>query len=204
MRLRSGKIINEIVMEYSNNQLEFKPIKNIGPSYFGTILGMNPYQTVEQLRKLIETGMRVKSNYACENGIKLESYAIQEYEKLTNTKVVKPYWIRPSNRILGVCDGIISQTRGLEIKCPVYNEGCDFSKYTTIPNYYLVQLVGYMAFYKRESWDYYVCLFDSTKEPYEKKFEYKETIYFKDYKDIWNNVWYPRILSFIETTRWYE
>ncbi len=176
-----------------------KQWKNIGPCDVAAVLGMNPFKSAEDLRNHIEQGIREKSNFACENGIRLEPKALLEYSATTGNTVHKGRWVQVAPHFLAICDGLVDSVGGVEIKCPLPSS----KHHTDIPDYYLPQIVAYMAIYKRQWWDYYACHFveDENGVPV-KKHEFLKRIYWVDYQNTWENEWMPKINKFISETDW--
>lgn len=171
--------------------------KFIGPSQMGTIIGVDEFNNVTQLKDEIENGYVPNSNYATQYGINFESIAIYYYQKLTNTITKKPKFVvdQLNKHVGGICDAIIDDDTGLEIKCHVKEE----NMLDKLPTKYLIQITGYMYLYNRKNWVLMSCCFNDDKTL--KKYKlFKVT--WDDVKDRWNNDWYPSIIQFVNSTKW--
>ena len=108
-------------------------------SAFGAAIGLNPYQSRQQLWR-IKTGREVfEGNPNTDYGERSEKYAIAKYEAITGELVEKArFCTNPNYPTFGATpDGFVGG-RLLEAKCPVSG------LYKQIPVYYLAQMVGQM------------------------------------------------------------
>lgn len=170
--------------------------KLLGPSQMSTVLGLNPYQSLDELKNELENGYKPYENLAIKLGNERESIAIYFYQKLYNVTITKPKFVVDANnlRIGGICDGLIDDNIGLEVKChmgkdPLY----------TLPDGFLVQMAAYMYLYKRSEWILMSCVFnkDHTVSKY-KLFK----VQWVDIKDKWENDWYPKLTNFVNNIHW--
>ena len=170
------------------NQIKFR--KFIGPAQFGGVLGHNKYLSAHQIRSEIENGYKIQDNQATQYGKDLEPVALYYYQKLYNVTIQKPRFVVDicNRKIGGICDGLIDQDTGIEIKC---HTGQTPLRY--LPYNYLIQMAGYLFLYGRQRWILFSCTFkpDHTLDKYQ-IFEVK----WDDVKDRWTRDWYPKLLDF--------
>lgn len=181
--------------------------KNIGPSCYSTVLGLNKFKTCEELQHEIEVGYNAndqKPNSAMNMGISKEAEVIKLYENVKNVKVKSANWVRLSttnnnnnntDRILGKADGLVNLDGGVEIKCHYGKQ----KPLCSVPLYHLVQILGYLHLYKREWWDLVSCCFNEKGELGEYRIH---RIYWKDYSRPWLEFWFPQIEIFIKSIKW--
>jgi len=178
--------------------MQYKPPrKNIGPSQFATILEYSSFQTPGELKHELEEGSIREVCAAQTFGIEKEGAARKYYEKIRACKVIKSPWVR-QGRILGKGDGMVGEDGGLEIKC---HWGRSYPL-NEVPLYYMTQIVGYLWLYKREWWDLMSCCYD--KETGKISSHRIHRVYWKDWENVWNQTWLPRIESFINAVEWKE
>jgi predicted phage-related endonuclease len=171
--------------------------KYLGPSQFAVVLGLDDYQTAESLKDEIENGYVPSSTYATQYGNDNESIAIYYYQKLYNVATQKPLFVVDMNNkhIGGICDALIDEETGLEIKCHIKDENL----LTKIPMKYLLQLAGYMYLYKRKKWILMSATFngDKTLNKY-----VVHTVTWDQVKDQWEQLWYPKIIQYVDAVKW--
>lgn len=171
--------------------------KFVGPSQFATVLGLNPYQTREHFKSEIENGYIPISNKAKQYGIDHEQIALDYYQYTFGCQLIKPTFVVDSAnpRIGGICDALIDGTTGLEIKCHTSVDNL----LTTIPDTYLMQVIGYMYLYKCTSWVLFSCAFDQNNMVCK---YIDHHLNWKTYEDDWYHKWFPQILEFVENVKW--
>jgi len=171
--------------------------KFLGPSQFATVLGLDEYQTRESLKDEIENGYVPKDTYAIQYGNANESVALYYYQKMHKVTIDKArFVVDPIHpRIGGICDGLIGNDGGIEIKCHVKDENL----LTQIPLKYLIQMTGYMYLYRRQKWILVSNIFNEDKTL--KKCNQFEVTW-DEVKDRWENEWFPQIIQFVEEARW--
>lgn len=186
------------------NTIFKKPQKYLGPSQFATALGLNPFQSVEQLRNRIENGISEKINSNMKFGNDYEKIAIKHYQDEFGVEVFPPNWktYSQNNRLGGIGDGFIYQdpkkdviSHGLEIKCHP-NRTVPLK---VIPKYYLIQVVGYMAIYGIDRWEFMSVCFNQTSDIYD---YHIIEVKWEDVRDRWNNEWYPKLATFVDSVKW--
>lgn len=172
--------------------------KLLGPSQMATVLDLNEYQTSDELKWEIEEGYEVIENEAIKLGIKREPIAIYFYQKLYNVTIVKPvFMMDPKNlRIGGICDGLIGDDTGFEVKCHQGNQPLQ-----TLPLSYIIQMTAYMYLYQRSKWILMSCTFDHAHHL--KKYKIFQ-LNWNTVKDQWFNDWYPKISEFSNSVKWVE
>lgn len=172
-----------------------RPRKFLGPSDIYTVLGLNRFESADELKNRIENGANVEVTTQQQSGIRDEKKCLALYKQ--NTKIqslFKPKFIVDSNnpRFGGIADGLVDQDGGIEIKC----------QYRSTPpilyENYIVQSVGYMYLYKRDWWDVMVVAIDES----ENVNSLIKRIYWKDYEQQWTTELLPKITKFIETISW--
>jgi predicted phage-related endonuclease len=170
--------------------------KFIGPSQFATVLGLDEYQTADSLKNEIENGYVPNSTYATQFGCDNESIALYYFKKIYNIHVTKgAFVVDPKNkRIGGICDGIIDDDTGIEIKCHVKEENL----LTTLPIKYLLQVTGYMYLYKKKSWR----LMSATFNPDNTLSKHViHNVTWDEVKDRWETEWYPKITAYVNEAK---
>src|SRR6185312_1102384 len=154
--------------------------KFIGPSQISTALGVDEYQSAEDLKKEIEEGYIPYDTYATTHGKTHESIALYYYQKLHKVKISPAKFTVDTinKRIGGIGDGLINSDVGIEIKCHVSEKNL----LRKLPLKYLIQMAGYMYLYKRKKWVLMSCAFnkDHTLSKY-KIFE----VTWDEVKDSW-------------------
>ncbi|XXP77624.1 MAG: YqaJ viral recombinase family protein (plasmid) [Lettuce witches'-broom phytoplasma] len=121
----------------------FQHRKNyINASEVGTIMGLNPYETQEDLIKKKIFGSTFISNEAVEHGKKTEPKA-NLFFSIKHKKNYEPA-VFTKGIFSASLDGFNEETKTmLEIKCPLNKDGAswkEFYKNGTIPPYYLAQI----------------------------------------------------------------
>ena len=173
-----------------------KPKKYLGPSQFACALELSPYQTSQQLKKILEVGDDTPRNYYTKFGINKEGVVRNLYSKVKHVNVKSANFITDvlCPRLGGISDGLIGKNGGLEIKCHVLEKNfCE-----EIPTHYLVQVVGYMFLYGRKWWDFMSCFFENDEVKKYKIIRVK----WEDYEGIWFNNWYDKIVKYAESVAW--
>jgi len=173
-------------------------VKFIGPSQFGSILGVDPYQSADQLRHFVEHGRPVTDNSATQMGMAMEPVALYYYSKMHGVQIAKPsFVVDPSNnRIGGIADGLIGDDQGIEIKCHVSERGL----LRTLPERHLLQIAGYMYLYRRPRWVLMSCVFneDQSLQKY-----VIHRVSWSDVQQRWEDDWYPKIDRFVKELKWH-
>lgn len=168
--------------------------KYVGPSQMATILGLNPYQTREQLMDEFLNGYTNQEKISTQFGNDHESTAIYYYQKLTQVATTKPSFIvDPHNpKIGGIADALIDDQTGLEIKCHVAERNLLTG---SLPLTYLIQVAGYMYLYQRSKWVLMSCIFhpDHTLDKYT-----LHEVTWEQVRDRWTLDWYPKITQFTQ------
>jgi len=181
--------------------LSVTPVKKykkfIGPSQMAIALGIDDFQSPEDLKKEIEEGYVPKDTYATTYGKCNESIALYYYKKLYKVNISSAKFIvDPVNpRIGGICDGLINDDTGIEIKCHVSEKNL----LKKLPLKFKIQMAAYMYLYKRKKWVLMSCIFntDDTLSKYS-IFE----LNWDQVKDQWEKDWYPEIVRYINTISW--
>lgn len=178
-----------------------KPQKYLGPSQFATVLELSHFDTPESLKEKIERGFWQTVRPQMTFGINFEKNALNHYEKQTGLTITAPKWktLNINPRIGGFADGLVYKDNklihGVEIKCHP-NKTVPLQK---IPDYYLVQIAGYMALYEAPAWELMSVCFNQSEEIYDYKIHH---ITWESIKDRWENDWYPKLNKFINSISW--
>ena len=182
--------------------VEKKPQKFLGPSQFASVLGMNNYQTPEQLKNRMEKGYKQAIYSEMEFGNKYEQTALYCYRKNTGEKVIKASWCKhPGNqRMGGIADGLLvikegKVVGGVEIKCHQNRT----QAYQTIPDFYLVQIAGYMDIYQVKFWDFMSCSLDPNGNIIDFNII---RVNWEDVEERWEKEWYPKLKNFVDSVEW--
>jgi hypothetical protein len=177
-----------------------KPQRYLGPSQFGTVLGFNPYEDVTKLKKRLEEGIWEEVRENCNFGIAKESDVLSKYESDRGVVVERPKWktYHKNTRLGGIADGIVRTDNaewGIEVKChPGKNEPLH-----DIPKYYLLQISGYMAMYGLRRWELVSACFDDDGQIS----DYNVIpVVWDDVAQLWEDVWYPKLETFVQTVDW--
>jgi predicted phage-related endonuclease len=190
-----------------NNQepiqyIDKKPQKYLGPSQFASVLGMSSFQTPDQLKERMENGYKQAIYSQMAFGNKYEQTALYCYRKNTGEKVIKASWSEhPANtKIGGIADGLLviqngNIVGGLEIKCHQNRTRA----YQTVPDFYLVQIAGYMDIYQVKFWDFMSCSLDPNGNIIDFNII---RVHWDEIAERWDNEWYPKLKSFIDTIKW--
>jgi predicted phage-related endonuclease len=169
----------------------------LGPSQFACVLGVDGFQTADDLQREIEEGYQPTGNYATAMGNNQESIALYYYQKIYGGTQSKPrFMVDPQNpRIGGIADSLLDQETGLEIKCHVKRDNV----LTELPLRYLIQVAGYMYLYQRKNWVLMSCYFGS-----DQKLEYYAVhkVTWDQVKDRWETEWYPSLTQFTNMVKW--
>jgi len=197
------------VVEY----IDKKPQKYLGPSQFATVLGMCHFQKPGELKQNMEKGYRQKIYSNMAFGNKYEATALYCYRKNTGEHVVKARWLRmkENKRIGGVADGLLvvkGQQRanqeggsplevvgGVEIKCHPNR----IMALRDVPDYYLVQIAGYMVIYQVKFWDFMSCCLNNDGEIMD---FHIIRVHWDDVQEQWEQEWYPKIKEFVDEIQW--
>jgi len=175
-----------------------KPKGNIGVSQFAAALGLSDkFLTADQLKDQIENGYYREPNAATDFGHCKEESARKYYEKIKKCQVVKARYksFDQCSRLMGICDGLIGENGGLEIKCH-YNYTYPLQN---VPIYYLVQVAGYLYLYNRDWFDFMSCCFDEKGEIK----SYNIIRISKDeVKDQWEENWFPKLIQYTNSINW--
>ena len=172
----------------------------LGVSQFATAIGLSTtFSTPELLKKQLEEGYYQEETPAMTFGLQNEDIAKKYYEHIKGVKVLPTnYKIFDScHRLKGGCDGLIGKDGGLEIKCH-FNYTYSLQK---IPDYYLIQIAGYIYLYDREWFDFMSCCFGPTG----KISDYNIIrVYRADIENQWNNEWFPKLVEFVNSVKWHD
>jgi hypothetical protein len=179
------------------------PKKTLGASSVGSVLGLNPWCTREQLKTKLTKGHYFEKNVYCDFGNKHEKTAICFYEHYKKVKVNKPEFMKDPKcwKFSGIADGLVNHNGGIEIKCHMnkYNDDGTIKKLAQplrqVPANYLSQMVTYMYLYNRSWWDLVSCTFN--EETGQLRSVKIHRIYMKNHIKTWNEEWYPKIRKFI-------
>jgi hypothetical protein len=193
--------------------IDKKPQKYLGPSQFATVLGMSQFKNKEQLKEHMENGYRQAVYSEMAFGNKYEATALYCYRKNSGETVVKAKWLemKQNRRIGGVADGLLvvrgeetaqkeggspwEVVGGVEIKCHPNR----LTAHREVPDYYLVQIAGYMTIYQVKFWDFMSCCLSPEGDI--RDFCIKR-VFWDDVKDLWENEWYPKLEEFINQVEW--
>ena len=91
-----------------------------------------------------------------QRGIDLEDEARKQYERLTFNRVREVGFIGKDEWTGVSPDGVLSTSKGLEIKCLEYNSLMEFLSSGYVPSDYIWQIQGSLWVTGYESWDYFV------------------------------------------------
>lgn len=139
----SGKI-EKLIAESGPEQLSkqwFSVRENlVTGSVAAAILGINPYQTREEVMlKKLGLGPKFKGNAATRHGQRYEDEAIRKYELATGEECIQNDFglkIHPKYKFLGASpDGITKSLKLLEVKCPMSRKII----FGDMPQYYMPQ-----------------------------------------------------------------
>ncbi len=173
-----------------------KQRKFLGPAQMGAVLGYDNYLSANDVRDEIENGYEVSGNYATSYGQSHEDIALYYYQKLYEVEIEKAQFVvDPTNRkIGGICDGLIGNDTGIEIKCHIGKEPLMF-----LPNKFLVQLSAYMYLYGRTKWLLFSCCFNPDHSLA------KYNLFEVDWSQVsqrWINDWKPKLDNFVNHVKW--
>jgi len=198
-------------IEYINK----KPQKYLGPSQFATVLGLNQFKSKSELKEQMEKGYQQPVYSQMAFGNKYEATALYCYRKNSKETVVKARWLnmKQNRRIGGIADGLLvvreknkakkekgnswEVVGGVEIKCHPNRQ----TAFREVPDYYLVQIAGYMKIYQVKFWDFMSCCLTSDGNILD--FSIKR-IFWNDIKDKWEQEWYPKLEQFINQVEWHN
>jgi|UniRef100_A0A6C0BKE4 hypothetical protein len=171
--------------------------KYVGPSQFGAILGLDEFQSCDDLRDEIENGYIPISNTKTQYGNDYESIALYYYQKIHHVTIEHPkFAVDPHNpRIGGICDGLLDVRTGIEVKCHTKESNL----LQSIHPRYLVQLAGYLYLYQRDKWILISNIFNSNQTL--KKCQTFEVTW-DQVKSQWEQEWYPKIVEFVTSVKW--
>ena len=113
------KPITPISDPISDQATYISPKKCLGASQFATALGLNIFQKPQELKERLEKGYYQEKNDNIIFGHQMENVARYFYIKITKNKVKKAPFVHDQryHRIVGICDGLVGDKGGLEIKC---------------------------------------------------------------------------------------
>lgn len=182
-------------MSNALNQRKYR--KFVSPSQFAAILGYDQYLTQENVKQEIEEGYLTYNNFATDYGKNNEYIGLYFYQKIHKVTISRPKFVidKYNNRIGGICDGIIDDDVGIEIKCHV----CLRNLLTILPLKYLIQMAGYMYLYNKKKWILMSCFFHDDNNL--SKYNIFE-VHWDEVKDRWNQQWYPQLTNFINQVKW--
>ncbi len=177
-----------------------RPKTFLGVSQFATAIGLSTmFSTPEILKKQIEEGYYSETTIAMSFGNAREDIARKHYEKIKKVKVTSANYkiFDCCHRLKGCCDGLIGKDGGLEIKCH-YNYSYPLQR---IPDYYLIQIAGYMILYDRKWFDFMSCCFDGAGNIS----DYNIIRVNRDeIENIWNDDWFPKFVVYVNSIKWHE
>ncbi len=171
--------------------------KFVGPSQLSIVLGIDDFQSPMELKKELEEGYIPYDNFATLYGKSHESIAIYYYQKLYKVKIMPGnFVIDPLNsRFGGICDGLINNDVGIEIKCHVNEKNL----LKSLPLKYKLQMIAYLYLYKRKKWILMSCIFNTNHTL--SKYNVFE-ITWNEVKSDWEKLWYPQIIKYINSVLW--
>ena len=124
-------------------------------STVATVLGLNKYETKNQLIKKKLSTKKRPTPYACSHGIRYEREAVCVYESISNERVADVdfgFRIHHQYEFLGGSpDGITFSLKLLEIKCPLRRKIIK----GFVPIHYMPQLQLLMEIFDLDSCDYF-------------------------------------------------
>lgn len=172
------------------------PAKMLGPSNVGTVLGLNPWRTVDQLRCDMENGYTVndtQNEFMCA-GTRDESTVKALYTRETGRKIHSAGFRtdEKNSRFGGCADGLLRGGGGIEIKCR-YGTSINVA----VRDIDVVQAVSYMYLYGKRWWD--IVIYHASAGGGKMTIA---TVHWDDYADSWKTVWYPAICEFIASVKW--
>lgn len=192
-----------------------KPPKTcIGPSSLAAIFGYSKWCSRDTLKHNLLHGYTECHDPAQTQrincGINNEKYALTYYaqRKKYNVLLNPPFKRALNGRLVGKCDGLVINkgviVGGVEVKCHL-----DKDVLSTIPLYYLIQVVAYMYLYECEWWDIVSFSFASASASASASTSASTSstprkckvmrVYWKDYVHTWNEFWLPEIENFIKS-----
>lgn len=122
----------------------------ITASMAAACLGQHPHHSRQKAWRIITGLETVESNWHISRGVKLESWAIQQYELETGLLAVPTgFFVHPELDWLGASpDGLVGDYGLLEAKCP-------HSIYPAIPEHYRIQCLVQLAVTERKWADFF-------------------------------------------------
>lgn len=106
-------------------------------SIVGAILGLSPFMTKADARKILDGKSEFKGNQATEWGVFNEEGAIKQFEMETGLKVKKATFVPYEDWLGASPDGYVSDGSLIEVKCPFgLRKGGDFKSINDQPQYY--------------------------------------------------------------------
>lgn len=181
--------------------------KYLGPSQVPTVLGLNKFETIRDLRDKLSNGYDKGDSRFSSLGKKYESLVLGHYYKYIKSESIGDIIVRKARfankgKLGGFADGLVSGDPdgpgGVEIKC-------QFTKLTE-PSYismvYKIQAICYMYLYNCKWWDIACCklILDDNDNLQQANLNV-ERIYFADYSRSWIG-YLKQINNFIETVDW--
>lgn len=170
--------------------------KYLGPSEIPIILGC-PYSTPSELKEKLENLSDYKETPKTKLGKKMEKGLLQKYRTITKNRSLAVKF-KSKGRLGGMADGIFddgSKIRGLEIKCQFYDDDYEPVVYES----YIQQVVAYMFLYEIHDWEIMCARINRSSNTMKISiYQYK----WEDYREVWENVWYPKIMDFLDSVDW--
>lgn len=175
------------------------PKQHLGASQFAAALGLNQFLAPDALKCQLEKGYVWEGNPRISFGHNKEKLGKYFYQKITGNKIRRAYMVRDLKhpRLVGICDGLIGQEGGLEIKCHYQKD----HPLKSVPIYYLPQIAGYLHLYNKCWWDFMSCCFNDQDEICRCRII---RVYREDVQDAWEQEWYPKLLEYIGDISWAE
>ena len=106
-------------------------------SIVGAILGLSPYMSKSEARKILNGTSDFKGNQATEWGVFNEDGAVAQFEMETGLKVKKAPFVPYEDWLGASPDGYVSDGSLIEVKCPFgLRKGGEFKSINDQPQYY--------------------------------------------------------------------
>ena len=146
-------------------------------SIVGAILGVSPFMTKQDARKILDGKPEFKGNQATEWGVFNEDGAVKQFEMETGLTVKKAPFV-PYEDWLGCSpDGYVSDGSLIEVKAPYgLRKGGDFKSINEQPQYYAQMQIQMLCCNKQSCWFYQWSPFGSMTEIVKRDDVYLSTI----------------------------
>jgi putative phage-type endonuclease len=146
-------------------------------SIVGAILGLSPFMTKEDARKILDGKSEFKGNQATEWGVFNEEGAIKQFEMETGLKVKKATFVPYEDWLGASPDGYVSDESLIEVKCPfVLRKGGDFKSINEQPQYFAQMQIQMLCCNKESCYFYQWSPFGSMTEIVKRDDVYLSTI----------------------------